>query len=251
MTLPRTPQLSRTLEPPPTDVRAESWLYHQMDHSEVNQRFVDDFLNPSGSPNSLPRICGPRVIDLGCGPADIAIRLCTADASIEVMAVDNETEMLEIAKVEIDMAGMLGRIQLQHADVCDMDVFADGMADAVTSNTVLHHLEDPALGIATAVRLARPGGRIFIRDLCRPNSESMVEEIVQAVAGNENDFAKQLLRQSLHASLTLDEVRGIVREVNHQGPNHQGPGNQGLGIDVACVQMTSDRHWTLDWTKPA
>lgn len=227
--------LNRTPEPPPADVRAESWLYHEMDHSEVNQQFVDDFLRNKAAA-AAPGVCGPRIIDLGCGPADIAIRVCCDNPSAEIMAVDNEVEMLEIAKVEIDIAGMLGRIQLQQADITDMDAFADGMADAVISNTVLHHLDDPAPGIATAVRLVRPGGRVFIRDLFRPASEYDVESLVQSVAGDETDFAKQLLRQSLHASMTLDEVQSIVR---------------GLGIDPACVQMTSNRHWTLDWTKPS
>jgi hypothetical protein len=97
-------------------------------------------------------------------------------------------------------------------------------------------LDDPATCIATAVRLVRPGGRVFVRDLYRPSDEVEVESIVQSVASGENDFAKQLLRQSLHASLTLMEVQTIAR---------------GLGIDPSCVQMTSDRHWTWDWTKPS
>lgn len=226
--------LIRTPEPPPADIRAECWLYHEMDHSEVNQRFVDDFLG-RGLDGTAAASLHRRIIDLGCGPGDIAIRVCKSDPAAHVMAVDNEAEMLEIAKMEIDIAGMLARIQLEQADITAMDAFADGMADAVISNTVLHHLDDPAAGIAAAVRLVRPGGRVFIRDLFRPADQAAVESIVQSVAGDESDFAKQLLRQSLHASLSVDEAQSIVR---------------GLGIDPPCVQMTSNRHWTLDWTKP-
>jgi hypothetical protein len=39
-----------------------------------------------------------------------------------------------------------------------------------------------------------------------------------------------LFRASLHAALTLDEVRVAAREV---------------GLDDVRVAMTSDRHWTL------
>lgn len=197
-----------------------------MDHSEVNRRFVDELL--SGP-------VGPRVIDLGCGPASIPIELCSRDDSFEVMAIDGAVEMLELAKVEIDMAGMIDRITLHHADAAQMDDFEDAMADTVISNSLIHHLDHPEQGLATAVRLVAPGGRLFIRDLSRPDSSEQVESLVQQYAGEENANAQQLFRQSLHASLTLDEIRHLAG---------------GLGISEQHVQMSSDRHWTIDWTAP-
>ena len=105
-----------------------------MDHSEVNRRFVDDLL--SGP-------TGPRVIDLGCGPAGIPIELCKRVRAIEMIAIDAEVEMLEIAKREIDGAGLLDRIALHHADACQMHVYEKEMTDTVISNSLLHHLDHP------------------------------------------------------------------------------------------------------------
>jgi ubiquinone/menaquinone biosynthesis C-methylase UbiE len=197
-----------------------------MDHSEVNRKFIDD-LAASGR-------VGPQVIDLGCGPAGIPIELCHRFDDVEVMAIDGEIEMLEIAKREIDIAGLLDQITLQHADACQMDEFADAMADTVISNSLLHHLDEPRLGLQSAIRLLRDGGRLFIRDLFRPDSEERVEALVSEYSGHETENAQQLFRQSLLAGLTLDEIREIAG---------------GLGIPAEHVQMTSDRHWTIDWCR--
>lgn len=218
--------MHRTPEPKPESPYDEAREYHAMDHSEVNRRFVDDLL-AGGS-------VGPRVIDLGCGPAGIAIELCSRVPEIQLIAADADVEMLEIAKREIDFAGCLDRIALHHADACDMQGYQDEMADAVLSNSLMHHLELPELGLATAVRLTMPGGRLFIRDLARPTSPQEVERLVQLYCDGESANAQQLFRQSLHAALTLDEIRNIAG---------------GLGIRADDVQMSSDRHWTIDWSR--
>ncbi len=216
--------MRRTPEPATLSPFDEAHEYHLMDHGEVNRRFVDDLLQ---------RPIGSRVIDLGCGPAAIAIELCRRDKDVEMIAVDAEVEMLEIAKREIDAAGLLDRIALHHADVCEMQFYSDEMADAVISNSLIHHLDHPEQGLATARRLVKQGGRLFIRDLVRPANEREVESLVATYSGQESENAQQLLRQSLHAALTLEEIREMAR---------------GLGIRPDHVQMSSDRHWTIDWS---
>ena len=218
--------IDRTLEPESMDSREEATAYALMDHEEVNKVFVDD-LFAGGK-------VGKKVIDLGCGPALIAIEIASRDPAIALLGVDTSVEMLELAKTEIDMAGMLYQVSLEHADAKSMEQFEDAMADTVVSNTVLHHLEDPNTLLRTAMRLTRPGGRIFIRDLVRPDSENEVEDLIDKHAREESGFAQQQLRQSLHAALTLVEIRSIVDRI---------------GIDPSSVAMTSDRHWTIDWTR--
>lgn len=216
--------LPRVLEPESMDSRAEAAEYEAMNHAEVNRQFVDDLLARGA--------VGRQVMDLGCGPAAIPIELCRRDESIIVLAIDSSIEMLEIAKREIDIAGLLDRVFLQDADAKSMDEFEDGMADTVLSNSLLHHLAEPHQGLTTAKRLLRENGRLFIRDLARPSTGDEVEQLVKTYAGSENEFAQQLFRQSLHAALTINEIRKIAG---------------GLGIAANHVQMTSDRHWTLDW----
>lgn len=208
------------------DSPEEARQYEEMDHSTVNRQFVDDLV--AGGQ------VGHQVIDLGCGPAAIPIELCSRDENIRVMAVDSSISMLEMAKVQIDFAGMLDQIHLEQGDAKDIREFQESSADTVISNTLLHHLPEPKNGLEAAIYLCREGGRIFIRDLARPQTNEEVEQLVEQHAGGEPEFAKQLLRQSLHASLTIQEIREVAG---------------GLGISADHVQMTSDRHWTLDWTR--
>ena len=218
--------LTRTPEPRPEDPYQEAIEYQSMDHEAVNRKFVQELL--SGH-------VGPRVIDLGCGPAGIPIELCNQAENIDVLAIDEEAEMLDLAKREVDSAGLLERVMLAQGDANDIDWLDEEAADTVISNSLIHHLDNPANGLATAVRLVKAGGRIFIRDLARPETESEIEDLVTQYCGEESTFAQQLFRQSLHAALNLSEVQKICG---------------GLGIDTKRVQMSSDRHWTIDWTKP-
>ena len=132
------------------------------------------------------------------------------------------------------MASLLDRVLLQHANASEMDEFEEQMADTVISNSLIHHLDRPQSGLETCRRLLREGGRLFVRDLARPDSEQEVERLVSTYVGEESLAAQQLFRQSLHAAITIDEVRQIVG---------------GLGIAARHVQMTSDRHWTIDWIR--
>lgn len=255
--------LNRVCEPISDDPPYEAKVYREMDHSEVNRRFVSDLF--SGGP------IGRRVIDLGCGPALILIMLCeradtetlaggcspsdsgpgasimqsTASGEeagdLEVLGVDNSAEMLELARIEIELAGRLGQIQLQQIDLDDAEALQEGLADTVICNTVLHHLDDPSTAVRLAISALRPGGRLFIRDLTRPGTDADVERLVALHGGVANEdpagiSPPQLLRQSLHASLTLGEIRDLVSE---------------FGIPPDCVKRTSDRHWTLDWCRPS
>lgn len=231
--------LSRVCEPIADDPKSEAAVYRDMDHGDVNRRFVTDLL--SGGP------VGPRVIDLGCGPALIPILLCEHVAQLdsddvcrlEVMGVDNCVAMLDMARMEIELAGRLKEIHLQQIELNDPEALQANLADTVICNTVLHHLDDPSTALKLAVRALRPSGRLFIRDLVRPETDGEVERLVALHGGSEGSNANgitppQLLRQSFHASLTLAEIRDLVSS---------------FGIDADCVNMTSDRHWTLDYTQ--
>ncbi|SMP51642.1 Methyltransferase domain-containing protein [Neorhodopirellula lusitana] len=240
--------LPRVCEPTPDDPQADADAYLAMDNDAVNRQFVADLL---ASPNEAPAV-GPLVIDLGCGPALIPIRLCEMYDQLpsakplpylHVMGIDCCVEMLDLARFELEMAGRVDQIELQQIDLSDPEGLHTEIADTIICNTVLHHLETPANAIDLAIRALKPGGRLFVRDLVRPATPEDVEELVAKHTGQDPTAAvpdaplspAQLLRQSLRAALTLDEIRETVSQFDI--PSH-------------CVEMTSDRHWTLDWQKP-
>lgn len=212
--------LERVLEPELMDDPDEAQSYNEMDHSEVNRRFVADLL-----------ACGELgndILDLGTGTALIPIELCEKHTNCRVMASDAATHMLDLARYNIAVASLEQRIQLHHGDSKQLR-FDDCMFDGVISNSLIHHVPEPRNVLAEIVRVCKSGGRVFVRDLFRPDSIDVVESLVTAYTANESPYNQQLFRQSLCAALKLEEIRKMVAE---------------LGYPPESVQMTSDRHWT-------
>jgi ubiquinone/menaquinone biosynthesis C-methylase UbiE len=226
--------LPRTLEPEIMDAPDDAADYEAMDHRAVNIRFVDDLL-AAGLENcraayDVEREEPPTIdlLDLGTGTAQIPVLLCQRELNLRVLAVDAAHEMLHLARLNIEIAGLRDSIQLDWADCKELPHVAEYF-DGVISNSIIHHIPEPLVVLREAVRVCRTGGLLFVRDLARPDSTDMVEYLVQQYAGTENAHQQQLFRESLHAALTVDEVRGLVGE---------------LGFMHETVQMTSDRHWT-------
>jgi ubiquinone/menaquinone biosynthesis C-methylase UbiE len=228
--------LPRTLEVEVMDTEEEAREYDAMDHTEVNARFVHDLLA------FRPHV--GEVLDVGTGTARIPIELCERASTASVVAIDLADHMLARARSNIARAKLEGRILLEKRDAKSAG-WADGRFDLVISNTILHHIPDPTELVREMWRLTAKGGGIFLRDLVRPEAAANVRSLVERYGGSPasedpgevTSHRRQvaLFEASLHAALTLDEIRARVRAV---------------GIPDAAVTMTSDRHWTLAHTKP-
>lgn len=212
--------LERVLEPEVMDTWEEASDYDSMDHSEVNRVFVTDFL-AAGDVRGL-------FLDLGTGTALIPIELCQRHEDCYVMAADASVNMLDLARYNIEIAGLIERIQLDHSDVKELP-YQDGYFAAVLSNSIIHHVPDPSVVLKQAIRVVEPGGLLFFRDLLRPETDETVSQLVEIYTGQENEHQQKMFEDSLRAALSLDEMRGLVAE---------------LGFDPETVQATSDRHWT-------
>ena len=226
--------LQRKLEPEVMDSAEDASEYNEMDHSEVNQAFVDELLAFLGTNEGFkPRLDDEEeeligVLDVGTGTALIPALLCDQHAAFKVMAVDMAVNMLELASYNVHASLRGDQIELVQADAKDLG-YESEMFDVVISNSIVHHIHDPKQCVAEMVRVVQPGGAIFVRDLMRPESMETLESIVQTYAGDATEYCQQLFHQSLHAALTLDEMRQLVLDC---GWNPDG------------VQATSDRHWT-------
>jgi ubiquinone/menaquinone biosynthesis C-methylase UbiE len=203
-----------------------------MDHREVNARFCDDLLAFLGRPPA-------RVLDVGTGTALIPIELCKRAPATSVDAIDLAEHMLAVGRINVAQAGLGGRIKLQKLDAKKTG-WGAGAFEAVVSNSIVHHIPDPRDVLAEMWRLVAPDGALFVRDLARPGSAGEVDRLVALYAAPtpgvspeqaaREDRQRGLFAASLHAALTVDEVRAWVTP---------------LGIPGAAVTMTSDRHWTL------
>ena len=212
--------LPRVLEPEVMDTPEEARDYDAMDHSAVNRAFVADFL-------AVWDGRGP-VLDLGTGTALIPIEFCRQSPRGDVIAVDAAAHMIALSRENVRRAGFESRIELQLVDA-KRTPFPDGSFPAVMSNSIVHHIPDPRAVFAEIARVAAAGATIFVRDLLRPADVATLRHLVDTYAGDANEHQRKMFAESLHAALTVDEVRELV---------------MGVGYDASGVRQTTDRHWT-------
>ena len=209
------------LEPEVMDTAEEAADYDAMDHGEVNRRFVDDLLALAPEPK--------HVVDVGTGTALIPIELCRRRPKVHVVATDLADHMLALARTNVEAAGFSRQIELEKVDAKTSGL-PRGAFDVVMSNSIVHHIPDPARAFADMMKLRKRGGLLFVRDLERPEGDAAVRALVERYAASESDRARALLEASLRAALTIDEVAAMVAK---------------LGIPASAITRTSDRHWTL------
>jgi len=221
--------IPRILEPEVMDTAEEAGDYDKMDHTQVNQFFVDDlvrFIDQADSMSGQPL----DVVDIGTGTALIPLELLRRKNAIRSMlACDLSMEMLKVAWGHLFEHAATSGVLPVYCDCKHLPV-ADASCQVVMSNSIVHHIPDPHVVFVEMRRVLKPGGVLFIRDLMRPESTQDVERLVATYAGQENAEQQQLFRQSLHAALTIEEVQLVLRKI---------------GLPLTAIQQTSDRHWTV------
>lgn len=218
--------IPRRLEPEVMDSEAEAVDYDSMDHSEVNRLFAEGFLNLLGTE---PGARNARVLDVGTGTAQIPIEICRRSADLKITAVDLAGHMLQLGLRNVIRAGLTSRIKLEQIDAKSLP-FPPANFEAVISNSIIHHIPEPATAFSEMVRVAKPGAVLFVRDLLRPPDEQTLQELVRRYAGDSNEHQRQMFGDSLHAALTLEETRELLL---------------GAHLPAEWVSQTSDRHWTI------
>jgi ubiquinone/menaquinone biosynthesis C-methylase UbiE len=218
--------IPRILEPEVMDTDLEAIEYNTMDHSAVNRAFVDDLLRLMSA--------GTRVLDVGTGTALIPLELCSRGKQWHVVAVDLAKAMLDVAAKNVAAARLEQAIELKLVDAKRLP-FQDGEFPVVMSNSIIHHIPDPADCLEEMARVVLPkGGLLFVRDLLRPSDERQLQHFVETYAGDSDAHQQKMFAESLHAALTLDEIRALAGR---------------FGIPADSIQQTTDRHWTLVWQR--
>lgn len=97
-----------------------------------------------------------RLLIAGCGTGYEAIDLARTDPTLRITALDLSRPSLAYGA---RMATELGvrTIDFRQGDILDLDQIEGGF-DVAVSTGVLHHMDDPAAGLAAVVRTLRPGG---------------------------------------------------------------------------------------------
>jgi len=214
--------LTRILEPEVMDTEEDAIEYNSIPNNDVNTAFVEEVLN-------LSPINANRLVDLGSGPAHIPILFALKRPQLRITAVELAENMIEIAQQNIKNANVTDRIIIKKQDI-KYTMLEQKSFDVVISNSCIHHIHNPIELFAEAKRLVSKGGVIYFKDLLRPKNLPELEHLVSKYAHDANDYQRTLFRNSLHAALTLDEVKANV---------------EAAGLSKAEIKQTSDRHWSL------
>lgn len=214
--------MNRVLEPELMDDQEQALAYAKADFEEENQGFVDRFLE------FYPEFTSGHVLDLGCGPADIPIRLARALPDCRMTGVDGSSPMIALGAEAIRAAGLANRITLR----CErfQETVLEERADAVISNSLLHHVPNALQFWYAVKKLAQPGAVVLVMDLLRPESPEAAKTIVEQYAADEPAILRRDFYNSLLASYTEDEVAAQLTEMN---------------LSRLLIDVLDDRHWIV------
>ena len=214
--------MRRVLEPELMDDPEQARAYAKADFEEENGGFVDRFLE------YYPDLKEGHVLDLGCGPADIPVRLAYALPECRITGVDGSAPMIALGAEAVRAAGLAGRITLR----CErfQDTVLAEPADAVISNSLLHHVPNALQFWYAVKKLAKPGAAVLVMDLLRPGSPEEAQAIVDRYAAGEPAILRRDFYNSLLAAFTDDEVAAQLTEMN---------------LSRLLVDIPDDRHWVV------
>ena len=213
--------MNRIPEPELMNDPAQAHAYAHADFAAPHQRFVTLFSE------EFPALLTPRhVLDLGCGAADVTLRFARAFPQCVIDAVDGAEQMLKHARDTIAQVEMQSRIHLHHHCLPATQLPLHRY-DVIISNSLLHHLHDPAVLWNAIKSHACDGAAIFVLDLFRPASIEQAQALVEHNARNEPAILKRDFFNSLLAAFRIDEIRLQLQE---------------CGLQQLQVRAVSDRH---------
>ena len=214
--------MQRIPEPELMDDREQAQAYAAADFEAANASFVEQ-LEALYAGATL----SGRVLDLGCGPADICIRLASRHPALDIHALDGSEAMLDCAREHLNrQPALAGRIRLLHERL-PVRMLPATNYDLIISNSLLHHLHDPAVLWQTVRRFGHTGTRLLVMDLFRPASPQAAREIVERYCASEPQLLKTDFYNSLLAAFTPAEVSAQLAAA---------------GLDALEVREISDRH---------
>lgn len=151
---------------------------HAEDWDEVRRLHSSDEQVEDALADALGGQLG-RLLDIGTGTGRMAELF--ARSADRIVALDKSLAMLRVARAKLQHLPT-DRVELVQGDFSQLP-FADASFDTVLFHQVLHFAQDPAIAIAEAARVLRPGGRVAIVDFAAHRHEELRERHAHARLG--------------------------------------------------------------------
>jgi SAM-dependent methyltransferase/Flp pilus assembly protein TadD len=202
----------------------------------------------------------PEILVAGCGTGLHAILAATSYAFAKVLAIDLSRTSLSYAIRKATEIG-IKNVEFAQADILKIGSIARRF-DVIESFGVLHHLRDPAAGLAQLVGLLKPGGYMMLglyselgrRDVVRAreliarlglgDSPEEVREFRRILPKHDPELAANLSKSS--AYYALSDLRDLVfhrQEHRYTPPQLQqlidGAGLEFLGFEFSVPKALS------------
>ena len=111
-----------------------------------------------------------QVLDLACGTGDFSIAVAKALTECHVTGVDLSEGMLAVMREKVDKAGLNDMISIEEGDGENLR-FPDNTFDRVSIAFGIRNFEDRSKGLKEMLRVLKPGGRLVILELSRPENK--------------------------------------------------------------------------------
>jgi ubiquinone/menaquinone biosynthesis C-methylase UbiE len=142
------------------------------------------------------------LLDIGTGTGRM-LELFAPQAE-SAMGIDRSSEMLRLARVKLEEAGISGA-SLRQGDMNALPL-ADRSVDSILLHQVLHYAQQPGSAIAEAARVLSPGGRLLVIDFAQHDRSELKEQDAHLRLG----FADDAMRGWFSAAgLELDRIERL------------------------------------------
>lgn len=221
--------MQRIPEPELMETAEQAAAYANADFAAPHARFIELFREAFQD----VAVTG-EVLDAGCGPGDIALRFARAFPQCRVVGVDGSAEMLRHGReiLHRQPPELRDRISLVQGLLPAPELHGQKF-DTILCNSLLHHLHDPRVMWQTVRNFARPGARVFIVDLMRPESQAAARQLMEQYSAGEPEVLRHDFYHSLLAAFSPDEIREQLLVA---------------GFGHFQVRVVSDRH-VMVWGK--
>jgi SAM-dependent methyltransferase/DNA-binding transcriptional ArsR family regulator len=136
-----------------------------------------------------------HLLDIGTGTGRVLELLAPRIA--RGLGIDASKSMLALARSRLARAGC-GQCAVRLGDMYRLPL-SDGGFDLAVLQMVLHYAEDPALVLAEAARVLRPGGRLIVIELARHDRADLTARLAHRWPGFAESEMTALLRDAAMA----------------------------------------------------
>jgi ArsR family transcriptional regulator len=142
------------------------------------------------------------LLDIGTGTGRMLELF--APRARSAIGIDRSSEMLRLARVKLEQAGICGA-SLRQGDMYALPL-GDRSADSIILHQVLHYAQQPGAAIAEASRVLAPGGQILVIDFAQHDRAELKEQDAHLRLG----FADDAMRGWFAAAgLRLDRIERL------------------------------------------